>query len=407
MRICVFDKYIDTFFSQIQYMKTYLISGGRLKPVDERFRGPSNNETQRTELEIHLQSKARIIESDEGPSISIPQYEFTSITNMFDIAQNDFLNIVGVISYVSPTEERLYQGKYYYNKEIRIVDEACIELSLELEGNKARSLTFHRGMVLAVIQSTFQGYPKKVLRISGNTLLLIDPETPEKERLRRWFDELDISITFSSFTHLPVENGAVEVTISEILSKQHRRGIEYYYILHARILRIFYDPCIYMSCRKATCLKKVVEREGFYDCDKCKESSTEKMDKFILKMDLGDYDDTPFITGTCFHEAVCRLLHQNDTKFISSLKENDRKRFDTIFTELEFKLCRIHLRANIDTCQKNNTLKYFIEDIRVDIEHFQLHGEDYVLLQEHNKEMEMEELQKLEEMKSFPEPSSP
>jgi replication factor A1 len=97
IRATCFNAQVDQFYDQIEVDKVYLISGGNLKPAQKKF----NSLNHECEITLNFNTSIQICPDDNN--IPRQQYNFRQISELENIEVGAFVDLVGVITSVSPS----------------------------------------------------------------------------------------------------------------------------------------------------------------------------------------------------------------------------------------------------------------------------------------------------------------
>jgi replication factor A1 len=97
IRATCFNAQVDQFYDQIEVDKVYLISRGNLKPAQKKF----NSLNHECEITLNFNTSIQICADDN--SIPRQQYNFRQISELENIEVGAFVDLVGVITSVSPS----------------------------------------------------------------------------------------------------------------------------------------------------------------------------------------------------------------------------------------------------------------------------------------------------------------
>ncbi|XVF13750.1 hypothetical protein REPUB_Repub08aG0234500 [Reevesia pubescens] len=339
IRVTCFNAVVDQFYNQIEAGKIYLISRGSLKPAQKAFNHLNNDH------EIFLDSTS-IIQPCYEDDNTIPrqQFNFRTISDVEGMENNVILDIIGVVSYISPAASIMRKnGTETQKRSLHLKDMSgrSVELTLwgafcNVEGQKLQSLCDSGEFpVLAVKAGRVSDFSGKAVGTISTTQLFIDPDFPEAHRLKEWFvsegrNTPSVSISRETSSVSRTEN---RKTISQI--KDERLGTSEkpdWITVVATIAYIKLDSFCYTACPiingDRQCNKKVTNNgDGKWWCDKCDRSVDEPDYRYIIQFQIQDHTGITWVTA--FQESgedlmgvsakdlyYLRFENQNDEKFM-------------------------------------------------------------------------------------------
>ncbi|XP_022738094.1 replication protein A 70 kDa DNA-binding subunit A-like [Durio zibethinus] len=344
IRVTCFNAVVDQFYNQIEAGKVYLISRGSLKPAQKAFNHLNNDH------EIFLDS-ASIIQPCYEDDNTIPhqQFHFRTISDVEGMENNNIVDIIGVVSYISPTASIMRKnGTETQKRTLHLKDMSgrSVELTLwgifcNVEGQKLQSLCDSGEFpVLAMKTGRVSDFNGKAVGTISTTQLFIDPEFPEAHRLKEWFvsegrNTPSVSISRETSSLNRTDN---RKTISQI--KDERLGTSEkpdWITVVATIAYIKLDNFCYTACPimngDRQCNKKVTNNgDGKWWCDKCDTSVDECDYRYIIQFQI--QDNTGITWVTAFQESgedlmgvsakdlyYLRFENQNDEKFMEITRQ--------------------------------------------------------------------------------------
>ncbi|KAL6523445.1 Rpa1ap [Orobanche gracilis] len=148
IRVTCFNAVVDRFYETIEVGKVYVISKGNLKPAQKNFNHLKN------EWEMFLEAASSVyLCPDEDSPIPRQQFSFRPISEIQSAESNSILDIVGIVVTVNPS----------------LVDNGIFP-------------------ILAVKSGKVNNFSGKSISTISATQLFINPDFPESNSLRDWFD---------------------------------------------------------------------------------------------------------------------------------------------------------------------------------------------------------------------------
>ncbi|KVH91342.1 replication protein A 70 kDa DNA-binding subunit A-like [Cynara cardunculus var. scolymus] len=352
IRATCFNAVADQFYNQIEVGKVYYISKGSLKPAQKAFNHLNNDH------EIMLDNTSMVQPCfDDDNLIPHQQFHFRSIGEIEGMDNNSVLDIIGVVSGITPSCSIMRKnGTETHKRTLHLKDMSgrSIELTLwgnfcDVEGQTLQTMSDSGAFpVLAVKSARVNDFNGKSLGTISISQLCIEPDFPEACKLKAWFDSVGRNAPSVSMSRDTVARTDVLKTISQI--KDEKLGTSEkpdWITVNATIFYMNVDNFCYTACpimlgdRK--CSKKVVNNgDGKWQCDKCDQAVDECDYRYILQLQIQDHTGTTWIT--VFQETGEEIMGVS-AKELYAMKheEQDEDRFietirNAIFTKYSFKL---------------------------------------------------------------------
>ena len=311
IRVTCFNSAVDRFFDQIKAGKIYLISKGTLKPTQKNFNHLDH------QWEIFLDSNSTVdLCPDDDASILEQKFNFKTIDQIEISDNNSILDIIGIVSSISPSTTILRKnGIETQRRIISMKDTSGKSVDLTLWGDLCNSdgriieemIDTHQFPVLAVKSGKVNEFSGKTVGTISSTKLFINPNLPETQRLRNWFESGGNSTTFKSISieTMPL-NRNIRKTVAEIKNEGLGRGDKPDWVsLKGTISFIKTDNFCYPACRK--CSKKVIKIGGErWNCQNCNRQMEDCDYRYILQVQVQDHTGSVWVT--CFQESGEHIL---------------------------------------------------------------------------------------------------
>ncbi|CAH9077529.1 unnamed protein product [Cuscuta europaea] len=350
IKVTCFNAVADQFYHVIEPNKVYLISKGSVKVIPERSK-PFN--TLRNDHEIHLETTSVIqpcLEDDK--SIPQQQFFFRPISDIEDLDNNSILDVIGIVSSVSPSSTIMRKnGTETIKRSLQLKDMSGRSVELTMWGNfcnaEGQSLQnmCDSGVfpVLAVKAGRVNDFNGKALGTISSSQLLIEPDFPEAHKLKEWFDrEGKNAPTISISRESSIGRTDVRKTISQI--KDERLGTSEkpdWITISATPSFIKPENFCYTACPlmigDRQCNKKVVNNgDGKWLCERCDRTIDECDYRYILQFQIQDHTGLTWVTA--FQETGDEMMgvSAKDLYFIKH-EEQDDDRFQEIMRSVLFK----------------------------------------------------------------------
>ncbi|KAL7205723.1 hypothetical protein ACSBR2_018615 [Camellia fascicularis] len=201
IRATCFNVVVDRFHDIIEVGKVYLISKGSLKPTQKNFNHLKN------EWDIFLEATSTIdLCPDEDGSIPQQQFSFRPISEIEVVENNSIIDIIDVVISVNPSVPILRK-----NGKVKICRLFPILVVKAGKVNDFFFLVHRKGRKV----NDFSG---KSIETISCTQLFINPDSPEAQSLRVWFDQRGKNIA-SQFISRDMPGGPkneIRKTVSQI-----------------------------------------------------------------------------------------------------------------------------------------------------------------------------------------------
>lgn len=354
IRVTCFNAVADQFYHQVEAGKIYLVSRGSLKPAQKNFNHLHND----LEIFLDMTSMVQLCYEDDA-SIPRQQFHFRPINDVEGMENNSVVDLIGVVSYISPTASLMRKnGTETQKRTLHLRDMSGRSVELTLWGNFCNDDGLRlqhmcdSGVfpILAVKAGRVSDFNGKVVGTISTTQLFIEPDFPEAHRLKEWFEKegkntQSVSISRDS---LSVGRADIRKTVSQI--KDEGLGTKEkpdWITVSATIVYIKCDNFCYTACPimigDRPCNKKVMNNgDGRWHCDRCDQSVVECDYRYILQFQIQDHTGLTWVTA--FQECAEEIMGMS-AKDLYSLKyvdQNDEKFGEVVrnatFTKYLFKL---------------------------------------------------------------------
>ncbi|XP_071742412.1 replication protein A 70 kDa DNA-binding subunit A [Rutidosis leptorrhynchoides] len=319
IRVTCFNAVVDRFYDTIEVGKVYMISKGSLKPAKKNFNHLNN------EWEIFLESSSTIDLCPDEDASSIPQQQFSfrPISEIETVENNSIIDVIGVVMSVEPCMPIMRKnGMETQKRTINLKDESgrSVELTLwgefcNREGQKLQQLVVSGSSpVLAVKAGKVNDFSGRSIGTVSSTQLFIDPDSPEANNLRHWFDKVGRNIDSQSISRdLPggLKND-LRKTVSQIKDEGLGRSKTDWVTVKATVTFVKTDNFCYTACPLKVggdkqCNKKVA-RSGSskWQCDRCNQEFEECDYRYLLQCQVQDHTGLTWVTA--FQEPGEKIL---------------------------------------------------------------------------------------------------
>ncbi|KAJ8773977.1 hypothetical protein K2173_009408 [Erythroxylum novogranatense] len=354
IRVTCFNAVADQFYHQIEAGRVYLISKGSLKPAQKTFNHLRND------LEIFLESSSIIQPCfDDDSSIPRQQFHFRPISDIEGMDNNTVVDVIGVVSSISPATSIMRKnGSETQKRALQLKDMSgrSVEITLwgnfcSAEGQMLQTMCDTGSFpVLAVKSGRVSDFNGKALGTISTSQLFIEPDFPEAQKLKDWFNKEGRNTPTVSISKELSSVGRTDVlkTVSQI--KDERLGTSEkpdWITVNATVIFIKVDNFCYTACPimagDRPCSKKVTNNgDGKWRCEKCDQSVDACDYRYILQIQIQDHTGITWVTAfqECGEEIMgvsAKDLHcmkfekQDDESFSKIIRQ-------VLFTRYFFKL---------------------------------------------------------------------
>ncbi|GAU36036.1 hypothetical protein TSUD_208060 [Trifolium subterraneum] len=314
----MFNDAARKFFDKFVMGKVYYISKGTLKVANKQFKTVAND------YEMTLNENSEVEEvPEEAGFVPETKFNFVPIDQLGPhVNKPDLVDVVGVVKNVSSTMSirRKSNNESVAKRDITIADESKKTVVVSLWGDLATNIgqelldMADKSPVVAIKSLKVGDFQGVSLSAISKSLVLIDPEVPEAQKLRSWYDSegKDTAMAALSSGSIPSNSGnrsvyTDRVTLSHITSNPSL-GAEKpaFFSIRGYISFIKADQAMwYRACK--TCNKKVTESTGAgYWCESCQKNDEECNLRYIMVVKVTDASGEAFIST--FNEEAEKII---------------------------------------------------------------------------------------------------
>ncbi|KAL6558226.1 Replication protein A 70 kDa DNA-binding subunit A [Orobanche minor] len=344
IRVTCFNAVVDRFYETIDVGKVYVISKGNLKPAQKNFNHLRN------EWEIFLEAASSVdLCPDEDSSIPRQQFSFRPISEIESAESNSILDIIGVVVTVNPSVPILRKnGMETQRRTLKMKDqsERSVELTLwgdfcNREGQQLQEVV-DNGIfpILAVKSGKVNDFSGKSISTISATQLFINPDFPESNSLRDWFDGGGKDAASHSISKDFIPRGSrndVRKSLAQIKDEGLGRSDKPDWItVKATISFVKTDTFCYTACPlmigDRQCSKKVTKSgNSSWMCDRCNQEFEECDYRYLLQVQIQDHSGLTWVTAFqetgeeilgCSAKELYMLKHeaQDDIRFLEIIR---------------------------------------------------------------------------------------
>ncbi|KAK6158526.1 hypothetical protein DH2020_005840 [Rehmannia glutinosa] len=353
IRVTCFNAVADQFYQQIEPGRVYMISRGTLKPAQKAFNHLRNDH------EIMLDSTSTVQPCfEDDKSIPQQQFHFRPISDIEGLENNSVVDLIAIVTSISPSSSIMRKnGTETQKRTLQLKDMSgrSVELTLwgnfcNVEGQTMQNMCDSGAFpVLAVKSGRVNDFNGKSVGTISTSQLFIEPDFPEAQKLKTWFNNDGKStpaISISRETSM-VRTDARK-TISQI--KDEKLGTSEkpdWITVSATLTFIKVDNFCYTACPvmigDRQCNKKVTNNgDGKWRCDRCDQLVDECDYRYILQMQIQDHTGLTWVTA--FQESGEEIMgvSAKDLYYMKHEEQDDEKFSElmrsVLFTKFLFKL---------------------------------------------------------------------
>lgn len=349
IRATCFNAVADNFYNQIEVGKVYYLSKGTLKPAQKTF----NHLKHDFEITLDHTSTAQPC-FDDDTSIPRQQFHFRSISEVENMDNNTVLDVIGVVTTVNPTSSIMRKNGVEAQKRtlfLKDMSGRSIELTLwgdfcHKDGQTLQELTDSSQFpILAVKSARAYDFNGKTLSTITSSQLSINPDFPEAQKLKTWFDSIGKNTPSISMSREISQNKDSFKTISQI--KDEKLGTSEkpdYITINATIWQMKLENFCYTACPiilgERKCSKKVVDNgDGTWKCEKCDKIVNECDYRYILQLNIQDHTGDVWVTS--FQETGEEILgiSAKELYFMKHEEQDDERFVEIVRSVLHNEYC--------------------------------------------------------------------
>ncbi|KNA24868.1 hypothetical protein SOVF_011810 [Spinacia oleracea] len=341
IRVTCFNNVVDQFHNLIEEGKVYLISKGTLKPAQKNFNHLKND----YEISLDITSQVQLCVEDDN-KIPRQQFHFRPISDIEGIESNGIVDLIGVVSSISPSSSIMRKnGTETLKRSLQLKDMSGKSVELTLWGNfvNAEGQTLQNmcdsgnNPVVAVKTARVSEFNGKCVGTLSSSQFFIEPDFPEAQKLREWFDREGRNTPSISISRVTASLGKTDArkTLSQI--KDEKLGTSEkpdWITVHGTVSFVKTDNFCYTACPiligERQCSKKVTNNgDGKWRCDRCDQSVDECEYRYVLQLQIQDH--TSLTWATAFQEIGEEIMGIS-AKNLYYLKNEEQD--DDKFTEI-------------------------------------------------------------------------
>jgi len=344
-----FNNASDKFYQKIEFGKIYNFSGGNTKYASKKYATVS------CEYEINF-DKGAIADFVVNPQKNINERSF----KLIQIADVDYekhtrVDICGVvISHESEVETFSSKvGREVTKFDFVMGDMSNNTIEVAAFGEKADQVKNQIAManeehvVIALKGAKVSDYNTCSLAIDLGTIVYINPQIVEAERLKTWSTNitgLDMNAKSKSKVTKIYERG----TCNGLFKWERAIETEEIIVVKAALLGLNRNKLTYASVPEKGNQRKVKEQiDGLFYCEATQKIYNKAFHRYICDLELADYSGSFWVTA--FNESMEKIFSESANDFVEKNKERDE--LSIVLDRVRFKEFLFRIRVKTEMYQ--------------------------------------------------------
>ncbi|XP_061902924.1 replication protein A 70 kDa DNA-binding subunit-like isoform X2 [Entelurus aequoreus] len=359
IKVTAFNNEVDKFFPLVEPNQVYLISKGSLKVANKQYNTLNNN------YEMTLNANSLIVPCQDGQGVPTVRCDFVPISQLENTHADTIVDVIGVCEEVGDVAViNTKAGRQTQKRELTLTDSSGKRVTLTLWGDEAQKFEVLSNPVVAIKGARLSDFGGRSLSAVFSSTLMVNPDVPEAVTLRAWYNQVGHSLHSQSLTELRSMGGEARTnwkSLSDIKTELmgHSETADYCSCV-ATVLFIRKENCLYRACPSASCNKKVVERDGRYHCQKCDKDFPDFKYRFILSVNLADFEDNQWVT--CFQETAEALLGVS-ADALGCLRDTDEDAFQEVLRKVTHTTHVFRTRVKLETYNDESRVKVTVLEV--------------------------------------------
>lgn len=227
IKATAYSDQVDRLYHIFEEGKVYYISKARVTMARKQFSTLDN------EYELSMDSGTEVQLCNEETSIPQMKYNFVRIADLDNYEKNAIIDSICVVKEDFGMQEIVAKasGRPMKKRELSVVDDSQKQVRLTLWGKTAEDFDSSGYPVVAFKGLRVNDFNGRSLSLSQAGTFKVNPDIPEKARLKHWFDSQGSEVSFGSFQR--GEAGAVKpsqrMTVADVRDKLGQgEAVEYF-----------------------------------------------------------------------------------------------------------------------------------------------------------------------------------
>ncbi|XP_037037026.1 replication protein A 70 kDa DNA-binding subunit [Bradysia coprophila] len=347
IRATCFKEACDKYFEMIQVDKVYYISKCQLKSANKQFTSIKND------YEMTFNSDT-VVEECVGGNDNVPKvsYNLVPLSQISQMEANATVDVAGVCREVGDIFQFTAKttGRELKKRDVTLVDRSGSSVSLTLWGQDAENFDGSGNPIVFIKGGRINEFGGgKSISLNSGTTMKLNPDISEAHQLRGWYDNDGQKQDFSSISSRNAAAGFSTDWVNFYEAKARNLGSAEkpdYFQCKAVVHLIKTNACVYKSCSKADCNKKVLDQDnGMFRCEKCSVDSSEFKYRILLQASIADWTTNRWVT--IFSDQGEKLLgHSSDE--VGRAFDNNKEELEEMVSKILFKGYIFKLRSKIE-----------------------------------------------------------
>ncbi|CAG9331340.1 unnamed protein product [Blepharisma stoltei] len=336
-----FNAAADKFYDVFKEGKVYTFSDGNVRSAKRKFHSVEND------YQLNFDTNAVIAEVPDDGNIGFLKFNFIPIDQLSKLEIGTILDVCGIITEIGSLSDIMSRkGENLKKRSVRITDHTYFSIEITLWNDLATLQDFDSISIDS--KPILAGKSLRLTDFNGLSLtceksissIYINPKDyKELDFIKRWKNSsTENRLQLTPLTHRTISKTQQEFkTLREIkeiwegLMISSDQTISYTIIGYISYIRSDnFSSLTYPSCKNSSsCKKKVLmESDGLFRCEKCKESFPNCTYRYLLSMVFNDSTENINVTG--FDEVGNSLFGMTAGQLYEVSKEQEK--FDGVIS---------------------------------------------------------------------------
>nr|XP_027205831.1 replication protein A 70 kDa DNA-binding subunit-like [Dermatophagoides pteronyssinus] len=364
IRITCFNEECNRYYNLIQNNKCYFVGKGTVRfSSNEKFNNIHND------YDISLNKSSFIHPCPLEPGLKPPKirYKFVKLATIANLDKRSVIDVIAIIHSVDNTRTA-YQPRYQkfvHKRKLTIVDDSKTKTILILHEDHAKNFNGIPGQVIAVRGAVVIENQGKML--STFALPLIEPDLPETDLLKNWYQALSQQEQQQFLSLCPSTDQKINRPIQFTFIGHFVQKIRLEKILYSNIrckIKSLNRPenHFYKSC--PCCSKKLSDENNINYCIHCNFTFNEFKWRMILSMEIADWSDSVWVVA--FHDQ-CEMLLDKSVEELAHLYQGNPCCYRQLLSQkLLFRTISIQIISRTELYDEEPRIRHTVASILPD-----------------------------------------
>ncbi|XP_053200394.1 replication protein A 70 kDa DNA-binding subunit-like [Panonychus citri] len=337
IKITAFGDQCDKYFDQIMEQKNYKIKYGTIKDTNKTY------STINHDYEININSSTVIVESPEN--ITIVETNLAKLNSIPDHQIGTIVDVIGIIKYCEDANTiTTKDNKTKTKRDITIMDDTATSITITLWEAEANNYNPIPSNIIMARKLRIISYQGLKLSTTAATTITINPQIPESDQLRNWYQQHNTNEPIQLSSALYQHSYLYKINYEEITKLANLTLTTNVIATITAILQ----STFYNACPNTICKKKV---EKPY-CENCKANIIMQR-KMVLTMKLTDATCSIYVK--VFDEEIQKLLHINAND-LEQLSLNDKNKYNLKINTIILTKWSFKIKSTINTYNETTSI---------------------------------------------------